>query len=399
VKVVIVHCFYEPDFLGGGERVVQTLAGGLVAAGHEVVVVSTAASGNTSSAYVRGVKVYYVGIRNVYWHLNDQTKRPALKPLWHLIDTYNLIMAHEVGRILDIEKPALVHTHGLDGFSVAVWGQIKSRGLACVHTTHTYYLLCPRASMYRDGANCRGWCWDCRLYGMPRRGPSAVVDAAIGVSQFVLQRHLDFGFFGRARVRRAIHNSHSVTDVLSTGESAPSPKLRIGYLGRLHPTKGIELLIQAAASFDGECELRIGGTGSSSYEQQLRKQAAGIDARFEGFVDSGQFLADLDVLVVPSLWNEPFGLVVAEAFAQGVPVIGSMRGAIPELIEDGVTGFLFEPGRPESLDAAIGRFVSDRGLAQKMRAKVLAKSHDFLPQRMVNDYLEVYREVLEGVWV
>jgi glycosyltransferase involved in cell wall biosynthesis len=370
VKILIIHCFYEPNFLGGGERVVQTLADGLVAAGHEVVVISTARGGGIASAYVRGVKVYYAGIRNVYWHLSDQTKRPALKPLWHLIDTYNLPMALEVGRILDIEKPALVHTHGLDGFSVAAWKQIKSRGLPCVHTTHTYYLLCPRASMYRDGANCGGWCWDCRLYGMPRRGPSAAVDAAVGVSRFVLQRHLDFGFFGRARVRRAIHNSHSPTDILPRTESARSSRLRIGYLGRLHPTKGIELAIQAVASFDGKCELWIAGTGS-------------------------YFLADLDVLVVPSLWNEPFGLVVAEAFAQGVPVIGSMRGAIPELIEDGVTGFVFEPDQPESLNAAIGRFVSDRGLAEKMRPKVLEKSRDFLPQRMVNEYLEVYREVLD----
>ena len=211
----------------------------------------------------------------------------------------------------------------------------------------------------------------------------------------MLQRHLDFAFFARARVRRAIYNSHSPTNVLPRAESARSSKLRLGYLGRLHPTKGVELLIEAAKSFDGACELRIGGTGSSSYEQQLRKQAAGVDARFEGFVNSERFLAGLDVLVVPSLWNEAFGLVVAEAFAQGVPVIGSTRGAIPELIEDGATGFLFDPERPESLTAAIARFVSDRGLAQKMRSQVLEKSRDFLPQRMVNEYLELYREVLD----
>lgn len=174
-----------------------------------------------------------------------------------------------------------------------------------------------------------------------------------------------------------------------------SGKLRVGFLGRLDPTKGVELLIRAAAPLlKGECELRIAGKGREPYEQELKERAASLDVRFMGFVKTEAFLAEVDVLVVPSLWNDPCPLVIIEAFAQGVPVIGSNRGGIPERIDEDKTGFVFSPEHPETLTVALERFISDRDLLARMNAESLLRARDLSPKRMVDDYLEVYGKAL-----
>ena len=71
--------------------------------------------------------------------------------------------------------------------------------------------------------------------------------------------------------------------------------------------------------------------------------------RFVGRVDASTFLSGIDVLVVPSLWHEPFGLVLCEAMDAGVPVVASAVGGIPEIVEHGQSGFLFQRGNGAEL--------------------------------------------------
>jgi len=394
MKVLIVHWLYEPHFLGGGERIVQSLAEGLVAEGHEVVVVTTVSGWRTSIASIRGVKVYYVGLRNVYWYLNAGPKRRLLKPLWHILDLNNLAMAREVAKIIDIERPDIVNSHGLEGFSTAVWRRVKSRGLPCIHSMHSYYLLCPRASMFRLGENCKTLCSQCRIFAGVRRRMDVSLDAAIGCSRFIMNRHLEFSFFRETPLREVVHHGYAPKAV-SPARRRHSGKLRVGFLGRFDPTKGIELMIRAAAPLlKTECELRIAGKGPEPYEQKLKEEAGTLDVRFMGFVNAEAFLAELDVLVVPSLWNEPSGLVILEAFAQGVPVIGSNRGGIPECIEENKTGFIFSPEHPETLTAALERCAADRDMLARMQVDALSRSHEVLPKRMIDGYLSVYAKAL-----
>jgi len=108
------------------------------------------------------------------------------------------------------------------------------------------------------------------------------------------------------------------------------------------------------------------------------------------------FLPEIDVLVVPSVWDEPLPTVVVEAFTHGVPVIGSRRGGIPELIEDGRTGLLFDPAQPGSLEAALGRFIDDPRLAYRMREHVLQKAQEFVSEKMLKEYCEIYQRALRG---
>jgi glycosyltransferase involved in cell wall biosynthesis len=169
----------------------------------------------------------------------------------------------------------------------------------------------------------------------------------------VLARHLDLGLFGAARPT-VISNPIGVLPVSAARRHKASPA-RFGYLGVLSPNKGLELLNAAWQAVDGTtARLVIAGTGAPDYERGVR-ELFGDAAEFLGWMDSAQFLQAVDFLIVPSVWNEPFGRIVVEAFAAGVPVIASATGGIPEIVTEGRNGFLFDRNDAAALSMAIRR--------------------------------------------
>ena len=395
MKVLLINSLYYPNQVGGAERSVQFLAEALVEAGHEATVLSTSPASKPREGEVNGVHVYYLPLKNLYWPFRSETGHIAkgLKPVWHALDTYNPWMTRAVRNVLDLEKPELVHTHNLAGFSTAVWQEVKGRNLPLVHTLRDHYLLCPRTTMYKGGRNCATPCWDCRVYSLPKCRETVRVDVVIGISRYILERHLHGGYFPKA-TPQVIYNSLSSISAQLDEADAALP-VRFGYLGALYPGKGIEFLLEAFRALPRAAViLNVAGAGTSEYESFLRGRYAAPSVRFLGYSKPETFFSTVDVLIVPSLLQEAFGRVVAEAYAHGVPVIASNRGGMPEIIDEGETGFLFDPESPGSLEAAIKRFSENPELLAEMRPSLLAKAKAFLPETIVKKHLEVYNSAL-----
>jgi glycosyltransferase involved in cell wall biosynthesis len=393
MKIVLLNTLYAPNVLGGTERVVQTLAETLLARGHEPVVVCTDAQRGVRRAEVAGVPVYYVGLHNVYPLLPLDARHTLVKPVWHAVDTANVAMTREVGKILDRERPALLHSHNLAGFSALSWTAGHDRSIPIVHTLHDYYLLCLRSTMFVNGGNCPAQHGTCRVFSWPRVKLSSRVQAVVGVSNFVLERHLSYGAFPRAQP--FLIGNPCVTDADGAGNRSPAAgPLRIGFLGRLEPAKGVEQLLIAVEELSrGNWELHVAGSGAREVECGLRARFVDPRIRFHGFVDRDEFLKKIDVLVVPSLSHETFGLVAIEAFAAGVPVIASRRGGLAEVVTDGVTGALFEPTDPLQLRATLGKFVAEPSLAHAMRGRCIERARDFEATTIAREYELVYGQV------
>jgi glycosyltransferase involved in cell wall biosynthesis len=390
MKVLLLNALYTPYLLGGAERVVQSLAEGLADAGHEPIVITTAPQKGNRLDQVNGIKVYNIGLRNVYWPWGRVDKPKALKLLWHTLDTYNPWMAREVARILDAEHPDVVHTNNLAGFSPLVWQRVKERAVPLVHTLHGSYLLCPRTTMFRDGKNCEKQCAVCRPFALPRERLCDAVDVVVSVSRFTLERHTKLGVFAGTPEKRVIFNAcHMQPSVLSS-DARPLP-IRFGYLGLLDPTKGIDVLLASVTQLPrATWSLDVAGEGPTAYERYLRSQYEKPPVRFWGRSRPELFFPSIDVLVVPSIYNDPLPTVIIEALTWGVPVIGSTRGGIPELVADGHTGFLFDPDRPGDLLTKMQRYIDEPSLVAGMREACLKNAERFLPANVVERYLETY---------
>jgi glycosyltransferase involved in cell wall biosynthesis len=174
--------------------------------------------------------------------------------------------------------------------------------------------------------------------------------------------------------------------------------VRFGFLGSVVKLKGVEVLLRAFARLPrGAAALAIHGIARDpGFAERVRLLAGGAGASMGGPYrpeDLARLLSEIDVVAVPSLVLESFGLVVREAFAGGAPVIASRIGALTEAVRDGVDGLLVKPGDARALAAAMRRFVDEPGLLGAMRAhlprvKTTAEN--------AAEIAAIYRELLAG---
>jgi glycosyltransferase involved in cell wall biosynthesis len=132
----------------------------------------------------------------------------------------------------------------------------------------------------------------------------------------------------------------------------------IGLLGQVSPHKGHDDAIEALRRLGTGFRLLIAGKGESNYLEDLRKKSLGLPVDFLGFAELPQFFSMIDILVVPS-WEEPFGIVLLEAMASGVPVIATNRGGPAEIIRSALHGVLMLPRDPAALANAIRSLAED----------------------------------------
>ena len=178
----------------------------------------------------------------------------------------------------------------------------------------------------------------------------------------------------------------------------------IGYLGRLVPEKGVEVLLDAAVRLRGDYRVLIVGGGVEEPQLSARAGRLGLERRVE-FVPQAPsdqvpaWLRRFDLLAVPSLttptWKEQFGRVIIEAMATAVPVVGSDSGEIPRVIGD--AGLVVPEGDPAALAAALQSLIDDeprrRSLAAAGRERVLAQ---YTWERVARQYYALYEEMLSS---
>ena len=185
----------------------------------------------------------------------------------------------------------------------------------------------------------------------------------------------DVVYSGLNRASRVIHDG-IVSDDHADSHTAEAGPL-VGMVGRLSPWKGQHVFVEAAARVHAQlpqCRFQIVGSamfGEEAYAAQLREQADKLGLsdylEFTGFrEDVKALMRRFDIVVHASLTGEPFGQVVVEGMAAARPVVAARGGAIPEIIEDGVTGLMVAPGDPQALAEALLSLLNDPDKAHAM---------------------------------
>lgn len=267
-------------------------------------------------------------------------------------------------------RPDVVHVHNtFAAASPSVFRAASALGIPVVQTLHNYRMVCPTATLFRDGRPCT----DCVGRAIPfpavahacvrgSRAQSLVAATTLGVHRAMgtFSRHID-RFIALTEFQRSLlvdgglpRDRIDVVPNFLEPDPGPGHGLRQGllFVGRLSPEKGITTLLAAAAQIPGV--VRIAGDGPML--QLVAKAAARGEVEYLGRLDPDAIVRELQralALVVPSTWFEGFPMVVLEAYATGTPVIASGLGSLAEVVEDGVTGVHLRPGDAEDLSARI----------------------------------------------
>jgi glycosyltransferase involved in cell wall biosynthesis len=188
----------------------------------------------------------------------------------------------------------------------------------------------------------------------------------------------------------------------AAGVERPAGPLTIGYVGRLLPGKGLNLLAEALDKIKGEAwRLLVVGDGPerAEFERRLTTSAVIDRARFTGAINFHQvpaYFHEMDLLVLPTETTkrirEQFGRVLVEAMASGIPVVGSTCGAIPEVIGD--AGLVFSEGDAESLGGALRQALSDTDLRERMVKAGLARVERYSWERVAEKTYQLYKDVM-----
>lgn len=408
MRVLIVTHRFPPDGIAGVERITQTLADELARGGDQVCVVCCRPQPTYDPQPVRellpnGVLVQrYLGgpvpLDGFLFHHTDMERHfeqtllefaPDVVHVMHLLDLSPrfVVLAHRYGAAVVIS---------LQDFFLACPLIIlrKTNGEICAGPDGGYE--CARTCFAGEGG---GAMMRWGLRALYYRRILGMAERLIAPSQYVADYFVRYGAEpGRMRV---IANGVSIPPAESAnGYVTPRQRgrLHLAFLGSVMPHKGPHLILDALklAGLDAVDLTLIGQAPHRLYSQELREAAAkipGLRLRLYGAYEPSQLpwlLHDIDCVITPSVWPETFAIVTREALRQGIPLVTTQAGALPEAVVEGENGFTFDPRRPEALAVILRRLVEDEALVHRLRAGARAT-----PIVTVAQHADAVREVYQ----
>lgn len=365
MKILIMNNYYYPNMMGGAEYSVQLLAEQLAQIGHEVYVLSMDGDRNTDvtkAEMIHGVYVYRSFSKPIYRRriLNDKSHvTDKLLNGWHSIR--NRKMNADVKRVINFVRPDIIHTQNLVSMSYWVWKYAYKKSVKVIHTLRDYWLLDPTTNIGNSPA----------LLTIPFRKyfktlSNKYVAAVTSPSRHTIELFMREGYFVHSEVYVIVnaikYDENLLNTCLDEKRNRTSETINFLFVGKASAHKGIELLVKAFIQCNLNATLTICGEGDLldwiKSKQENRIVCLGKLSK-ENLADEYR---KADVLVVPSLWEEPFGRIVIEGAQYGVPTIGSNRGGIPEIVNKLNYGDIFEPDEEKKLENLLYKYSSRRFL-------------------------------------
>jgi glycosyltransferase involved in cell wall biosynthesis len=350
MKVTLVNTIFGTRYDAGAENVVKAIVASLLSLKIACQVISIRPP-DMNDKLPLDFALQHVELErtNIYFPFQN-TKPPALmRAIWHLLDNFNLSSLHQIQAKRVLHDSDIVFSHSLRGISPSVWSvQNKRKDIVRVHYLHDYQLMCLSSTMYQNGSICRKQCHSCQLMTIGRRLSSASVDIVYGASKYILDVHLQAGYFNGA-IARVLQPPLQAELLQKPMDSSTGGARVFGYFGRVSHEKGLHRLLNAFERVTLESQeneppkLFVAGSGEGEYFDSLVRRMRSLEGvTFLGFQSPSGFFPQIDVLVVPSLWPDPNPLVVVEAYTYSKPVLAASVGGLTTSVRSEQTGLLFD---------------------------------------------------------
>jgi glycosyltransferase involved in cell wall biosynthesis len=398
--------FYPPT-IGGMERHVQTLSKELVRRGHNVAVATLQCEGLPSFEEDEGVHIYRInGWNKLLTPFYQDLEHPFHPPL------PDPGVMTGLQRVVALERPEIVHARRWMLYSFV--GLKAWSGAKLVVTLHDYSLFCPTMNYLNDGSICTGpnytKCISCASsqYG---RGKAVLLTTGLKLSS-ILHRYVDKYIAVSSAVREAGINATKLSPetievvpsfILNDAEGEanyidrpsflPPTDNYILFVGRAAVYKGLNVLFDAYKEINDLAPLVLMITGDIDSHTPIPENVTVVHD-----VPHAQVMAGWKhcaVGVVPSIWSEPFGQVVVEAMACGKPVVASSVGGMCDIVVDGESGLLVEPGNVSVLRDALRTLLLDPMRREQMGNVARQRAKLFTVGTVTNRIEEIYRELID----
>jgi len=334
----------------------------------------------------------------------------ALRTIWSQ-ESYKKVQA-----VLDKDNHDVMHVQNFFPLiSPSVYYAAKSRNVPVVQAIRNYRIICPACTLYRDGKICE----DCVGKTIPYPGTAhkcyrddvgaslaatsmlAIhnlanswkhVDVFVAVSDFVKQKLIQGGF---AADKIVVKPNFVFPDPGANFDKEDY----IVFVGRLQKEKGILNLMEAVAALnDRSIKLKIIGKGPL-IKEVLTYTSLHTNIEYLGELpleETYDIIGKAKFLIIPSVWHEPFGRVIAEAYAKGTPVVGSNVGGIPELIRNQQTGLIYQADDKSDLSEKITWMFAHpnevKSMGLEARQEFLKK---YTPEINYKMLMDIYNSVIK----
>jgi glycosyltransferase involved in cell wall biosynthesis len=390
MKVLVLHNMHE--LRGGEDEAVRADVALLRAKGHDVALYC-----RSYEEIPRGDLLARMGIGfEIFWSPTSSNK---------------------IREVLRHFRPDIAHFHSIFPLiTPSAYYACRAEGVPTVQTLHNYRLICPAATLLRDGKICE-LCvgrlpWPAVVYGCYRgsKAQSLVMATAQGAQMALGTWHTQVDAFialtefaRRLFVRgglpaERIHVRPNVVD-------RPAP-VRYGrprsaiFVGRLSTEKGVDVLLQAWSRIPNIPLTIVGGGPLLESTRRIIASAALRNVELTGEVSHTEAVERIrraGMLLLPSIWYEGLPFVLIEALAAGVPVIASNIGGQAEVINDGLNGLLFPSGEVAALVAAVNRLTAAPDLADRLsRGARQVFEERYSPEHSYARLMEIYCQVGAG---
>lgn len=297
----------------------------------------------------------------------------------------------------------IAHLHNIHHYiTPAIIWKLKKAGVKVIWSLHDYKIICPESLFISNGKICekciKGNFFNCALNKCKKNSFAAStlasieaffyhksgiynkVDAYLCPSAFLKNKFRNFGFDdSRLFVSNLCYDISLIDNFIKNYSAAPTEKY-ILYVGRIEQVKGVRTLINAVKGT--AIKLKIAGTGAADKElKELVATEKINNVEFLGF-QSKESVFELTLhskfVVCPSEWYENFPYSIIESFLFSKPVVGSTIGGIPELVQNGETGYLFEAGNVNDLQEKLTTLWNDDVLIREMGLKARQHVYDIV---------------------
>lgn len=311
----------------------------------------------------------------------ESEERPAGVKLIHSPDLFHeqVPLEERFAEALSGPAPDVVHLNQLDSKEVVDFLRVRAPVIISAHgfmacTARVHYFRPGQECQRAHGPGCVANLPRCAHTWNPRRLPAQYVEAsrtlqALHAADLLVSystsvnRHLAVNGLQR---RVVVPYFPTVTPRHGSGHEQ---RRRVLFAGRVTKPKGVDTFVRAAKDVDGEFLVCGDGWGLTGAQRLTRKLGLEQRVTFTGWQDPdalAEQYAEASIVVIPSLWPEPFGLVGIEAFAAGRPVIASATGGIGDWLQDGLSGVCVPAGDPGALAGALTELLADPARQQRM---------------------------------